>query len=218
MAEKGRGDSSEGVTPSRSHSFGAMWASAKASHYCVVSHVQDVRKVTAAVSVAFHFRVFLESKEIRKRALKKKCFLELDLQRKSRTFESPLAQTVMKERKEKEPFVFSSFSSFFFFPFPLKKPKPTDGYEDPNPRLLTGRWEMEMVALGGFQQSWAQRHLRHLPAQKRWMAEPHGWPSPPRHVFSLSDSSWQVPMALCALWGKAINPGFVFQPTAIASR
>lgn len=106
----------------------------------------------------------------------------------------------------------------FFFPFPLKKPKPTDGYEDPNPRLLTGRWEMEMVALGGFQQSWAQRHLRHLPAQKRWMAEPHGWPSPPRHVFSLSDSSWQVPMALCALWGKAINPGFVFQPTAIASR
>lgn len=73
MAEKGRGDSSEGVTPSRSHSFGAMWASAKVSHYCVVSHIQDVRKVTAAVSVAFHFRVFLESKEIRKRALKKKC-------------------------------------------------------------------------------------------------------------------------------------------------
>lgn len=142
MAEKGRGDSSEGVTPSRSHSFGAMWASAKASHYCVVSHVQDVRKVTAAVSVAFHFRVFLESKEIRKRALKKKCFLELDLQRKSRTFESPLAQTVMKERKEKEPFVFSSFFSFFFFLFPSKNQNQPTVMRIPTPGCsrAAGRW------------------------------------------------------------------------------
>lgn len=157
----------------------------------------------------------------KKTCIKKKVFFGIGLAKKIPDFRIPIGSDGYERKKGKGALCFF-FLFFFFFPFPLKKPKPTDGYEDPNPRLLVGRWEMEVVALGGFQQSWAQRHLRHLPAQKRWMAEPHGWPSPwpspPRHVFSLSDSSWQVPMALCALWGKAINPGFVFQPTAIASR
>lgn len=78
----------------------------------------------------------------KKTCIKKKVSLELDLQRKSQTFESPLAQTVMKERKEKEPFVFSSFFSFFFFLFPSKNQNQPTVMRIPTPGCsrAAGRW------------------------------------------------------------------------------